>query len=86
MDITDALMTAAHFHDLEKPQRNSDGDTMREAATEIHKLRAERERLRTGAKAAFHELGGIGHESSKEFHRIGIDSARGILERALTAK
>jgi hypothetical protein len=46
MDITDALMTAAHFHDLDKPQRNSDGDTMREAATEIHKLRAEREALR----------------------------------------
>ncbi len=43
MDITDALMTASHFHALEKPQRNSDGDTMREAATAIHKLRAERD-------------------------------------------
>lgn len=46
-------------------------------------LKADVDALRTDLKAAFHELGGVGPESSKEFHRIGIDSAREILRRAL---
>ncbi len=46
---------------------------------------AEIARLRAGIKAAFHELGGIGRDSSKGFHRIGIDSARGILDRSTTS-
>jgi hypothetical protein len=50
---------------------------------EAGEVDAEIARLRGEMKAAFHELGGVGHESSKDFHRIGIDSARGILRRAL---
>ena len=64
MDITDSLMTAAHFHDLEKPQRNSDGDTMREAATAIHRLRAERDRLRQFVQYVCEEVSRIGCEGS----------------------
>jgi hypothetical protein len=56
-------------------------------ASDVDALLAERDaeiaRLRTDMKAAFHELGGIGAGASLQFHRIGIDSARGILRRSL---
>ena len=69
MDITDALMTAAHFHDMEKPQRNSDGETMREAATEIHRLRAERDSLRALSAPGVTQDG----------YRVSIDEKLGVV-------
>lgn len=39
-ELVEALRIAATFHDLDEPKRNSDGDTMREAADELTRLRA----------------------------------------------
>jgi hypothetical protein len=51
--------------------------------TERDGLRQQLADAATVLKAVYHELGGIGRDSSKQFHRIGIDSARGILSAAL---
>ena len=57
-----------------------------EQSAELSRLTRENEVLRVAFVSARNELAGVGPDSSKEFHGMGICSALSIIESALKAK
>jgi hypothetical protein len=76
-----------HSHTSGCDSMRSDGTTYCKqvyAAADYDALLLHLTQLKESVKKARIELEGVGQESSKEFHRIGIDSALGILRAAVS--